>query len=297
MNTCNRLTRSALCQSICAWLALFKLPVVALLLFSATSGAFVAADGWPGLGALLLLWMSGGSVAAGALALNQYVERHTDACMQRTCQRPLVTGALSGPGWPLALSGAMLLLPPLLLWPHQAALALFLLLGALIYLLIYTLWLKRRTALNVVIGGLAGCCPLLAGGAVVGDWRHPAVLGLALLVFGWTPLHFWSLALATRRDYERAGIPMLPVGTSPRRTAFWTLAHGLAASFIALALAASPSLGDFYTWSVVLLNGLLLWHAVRLLAHPSERVAWRLFYVSNFYLAGVLAAACLDVVL
>ena len=119
--------------------------------------------------------------------------------------------------------------------PANPALALFLTLGAIIYIGVYTLWLKPRSPLNVVIGGAAGSCAVLSGGAAVGAWSDPGVLALALLVFFWSPTHFWSLALACREDYERAGTPMLPVVTTARRAATWGLIHAMASGVAGLA--------------------------------------------------------------
>ena len=170
--------------------------------------------------------------AGGASALNEYLERDKDALMNRTRKRPLVSGALGSAPWVPALGIGMILAPSLILLPFNPMLALFLFLGAFIYVVIYTIWLKPRTVLNIVIGGAAGSCAVLSGSAAINGgaaWADAGALLLALLVFLWTPIHFWSLALVYREDYPRAGVPMLPVRATPRRAAFWGLVHGVGA--------------------------------------------------------------------
>ncbi|NOZ28905.1 MAG: protoheme IX farnesyltransferase [Chloroflexi bacterium] len=273
---------------------LFKLRIVTLLLFSAAAGLFLGAGRWPGPGPLLLLLVTGGVTAAGASALNEYLEREADARMRRTRQRPLVAGTLSRTAWVPVLGMAMISIPALAVLPGNPALAFFLAAGAIVYLGVYTIWLKPRTVLNIVIGGAAGSCAVLSGGAVVGAWTDPGVLGLAAVVFFWTPIHFWSLALVYREDYARAGVPMLPVRTTSRRAAFWGAVHGLVAGMIGVMLARHPALGPLYLAFTSAVTLYLLAQGVRLVVHPSRRRAWRLFHASNFYLAVVLFAISLD---
>ncbi|MCA9977594.1 MAG: UbiA family prenyltransferase, partial [Anaerolineales bacterium] len=171
-------------------IVLFKLRVVFLLLMAATGGAFLAAQGWPGFGIMLLVWVAGGSAAAGASSLNQYLERHKDGKMGRTHKRPLVTGAIANPAWVPYVGILMVLLPVVALLPFNAPLSFFLFIGAVIYVGIYTLWLKPRTLLNVVIGGAAGSAAVLSGSAAAGNWADPGALLLALVLFLWSPFHF-----------------------------------------------------------------------------------------------------------
>ena len=275
---------------------LFKLRIVALLLTAAAAGAFLGARGWPRWTELAVLLLAGGSAAAGASAINEYLEWEQDARMRRTRHRPLVTGVLPRAAWVPLLGAAMILGPALAVLPWNPELAFFVVVGALIYVGVYTVWLKPRTPLNIVIGGAAGSCAVLSGGAAVGAWRDPGVLGLAALIFLWTPIHFWSLALACREDYARAGVPMLPVCTTPRRTAFWGLMHGAGAALIALALVAHPALGPLYLVPVAAATALLLGRGWRLFQAPSRARAWQLFHTSNLYLALVLLVICLDAV-
>ncbi|MFN2224526.1 MAG: protoheme IX farnesyltransferase, partial [Candidatus Promineifilaceae bacterium] len=232
-------------------MVLFKSRVVSLLLLAATGGAFLAAGGWPGWATMILVIVSGGLTASGSSGLNQYLEQGSDALMGRTRKRPLVTGKLQ-PRWVLWVSILMVVIPPLLIVSFNPALAFFLLAGAVIYVVLYTLILKPRTLLNIVIGGAAGSMAVMSGGAAVGAWREPAVIALALLVFLWTPSHFWSLAILYRNDYARADVPMLPVSTTVGQAAWWVFLHTGAAGAVALLMAVTPDLGLVYLVPVAL---------------------------------------------
>jgi heme o synthase len=291
---------------------LFKLRVVVLLVFAAVAGAFLGAGGWPGTQALTVLLVTGALASAGSSAINQYIERDSDARMVRTACRPLACGAIVRPDWVPRVGAAMVFLPIISLviyglFAQRAlslsltasyqfdpiALAAFLGLGAFVYVGIYTLWLKPRTPVNVVIGGLAGSCAVLSGGAAVGAWTDQGVLCLALLVFLWSPTHFWSLALACRDDYARAGVPMLPVVAAPRSAALLNLVHASASGLVGVALAFQPTLAWYYV--VPVLGATLYWlaQACRVVIQPSVPTAWRLFYASNFYLGVVLLTVCI----
>ncbi|NKQ37167.1 MAG: UbiA family prenyltransferase [Chloroflexi bacterium] len=152
---------------------LFKLRIVTLLLLAATGGAFLGAQGWPGIGPLLLVLITGGMAASGASALNQYLERESDKRMGRTRKRPLPAGMIQFPKWVLAAGMVLVLLPVLAVLPFNPALAFFLLIGAIIYVGVYTIWLKPRSVLNIVIGGAAGSAAVLSGGAAVSAWQTP----------------------------------------------------------------------------------------------------------------------------
>jgi protoheme IX farnesyltransferase len=269
---------------------LFKLRVVALLVLASIGGAILASGGRLAVGDLLLLLVTGILSSAGASAANQYLERSQDARMERTCHRPLAAGQLTRPELALGVSVGLILLAVIIALPFNGSLALFLALGALIYMGVYTLWLKPRTLLNIVIGGAAGSCAVLSGSAAAGDWAHPTAVGLALLVFVWTPIHFWSLAQAYRDDYERAGVPMLPVLVGDRASARWIALHTGATAWITLLLGVDPALGSFY-WLLTFPATLWLgFHSIRLIAVPDRTRALKLFQVSNVYLGLVLLA-------
>lgn len=245
--------------------------------------------------ALLALAVLGASGAAGAF--NHYHERELDRRMARTRLRPFASGRLRpGPVWPLsfaALLGASLLLAYAV---AGASSAVYVFLGAVTYGVVYTVWLKRRTAWNIVVGGLAGSFAVLAGAAAVDPAPQPVPLLLALVMFLWTPPHFWSLAAAKRDDYARAGVPMLPV-TAPEPV--WTtaiLAHTLALvvlSLVPLAFGMGPVYGVFAA-----AGGLFFAHRSWLLyKSPSRKTAMANFGASLLQLTLLTAGVLLDPVL
>jgi protoheme IX farnesyltransferase len=277
---------------VAALIVLFKLRVVLLLLFAAFGGAMLGSAGAPTWGELGLLLLTGFLSASGASALNQYLERHKDGAMKRTRRRPLVTGQIHA-RWVLVIGSVMVAAASgIALLARNPALAIWLAVGAFIYVGIYTLWLKPRSVLNVVIGGAAGSAAVLSGGAAVGAWSDSGVLLLALLLFTWSPTHFWSLALAYRADYARAGVPMLPVIASPRRAAFWMLAHTVATVAFGLLLALHGALGWLYLIPVALVTVWWLVTSGRLITHYTGAQALRAFKVSNLYLSLVLLVIC-----
>lgn len=271
---------------------LFKLRIVFLLLMASTAGAFIAAGSWPGLETLLLVWVAGGMAAAGASALNQYWERHSDGNMGRTRQRPLVTGEIENPQWVPVVALALIFVPSLLLLPYNPEMTFFLLLGAFIYVVIYTIWLKPRTLLNIVIGGAAGSAAVLTGSAAAGSWQAPGALLLALILFLWTPFHFWSLALLYRDEYARSDVPMLPVHTTPRLAAWFVMAHTLPTGATGLLLVIMPALGLVYFIPVLWVTADLFWRNIKLIREPTPAHARAMFISSNIYLLVLLVAVC-----
>ena len=270
---------------------LFKLRVVILLVLSFLGGALIASDGKVSLFALGLLLGTGILSSAGASAINQYLERSSDALMRRTLNRPLAAGIISNPKAILGIaSGFIAIAIGLALLFGNPALAFFLALGAAIYIGIYTVWLKPRTLLNIVIGGAAGSCAVLSGSAAAGNWAEPGAITLALLVFIWTPTHFWSLAMAFRDDYSRAGVPMLPTVVSAQATAWWIALHTGATSLIALLLAFHPQLGLTYLIPITVATLWMASHSIRLITHPDQKQAFKVFKISNMYLGLVLVS-------
>ena len=192
-------------------LAMTKPEITAMICLVAVGGFLLADPGSVNLLRLGLLVLTGGAASAGSAMLNHYLDRDLDAAMRRTRDRPLADRRITPSGGAavlglallaLGIGGASVALNPLT--------GVSILLGGVTYVVVYTLWLKRRSSWNIVIGGFAGSAPALAGSAAaVGSWT-PGVLAFALLVFLWTPPHFWSLALLLRNDYARVGLPMLP---------------------------------------------------------------------------------------
>jgi protoheme IX farnesyltransferase len=238
-------------RTLGAYVALTKPRIIELLLVTTLPAMVLAAGGVPPLG-LTLATLVGGTLAAGsANALNCYLDRDIDAVMRRTSMRPLAVEPQRARVTPRAALVFGLVLGALstaLLWATTNPLSTGLTLAAiLLYVLGYTLGLKRRTSQNIVWGGAAGCMPVLIGwSAVTGGLAWPPVL-LFLVVFFWTPPHFWALALRFRDDYAAAGVPMLPVVASPRTVTTHMVAYAWAMVTCSVVLAQVAGLGVLYT--------------------------------------------------
>ena len=272
---------------LCA--SLFKLRIGFAIVLSALAGAILAAGDWPAGGDTLLLGLAVLLSASGAAGCNHYFERDIDARMRRTRSRPFVSGQLdANAAWP-ALFGLMMLAGgALAAWRFGWASGLFVLAGALTYSVVYTLWLKRRTHWNIVIGGLSGSWAVLAGATAFDGGMSPAVLVLATVLFLWTPSHFWSLAIALVEDYRRAGVPMLPVVRGVGIASRWALINAVLLAGSALLLAAL--LGNAFVWIGALLGGGWLCHTHRrLVRRPTPPVAMTAFRASLIQL-GLLFA-------
>lgn len=279
-------------------MVLFKIRIVMLLLMAATGGAFMAAEGWPGLTTIALVWIAGGMAAAGASAFNQYLERHKDDKMGRTMKkRPLVNGEIPNPKWVPWVASLLIFVPVIITFTFNKPLSFFLALGAFIYVIIYTIWLKPRTLLNIVIGGAAGSAAVLSGSAAAGYWNSPGALILALILFLWTPFHFWSLAIMYRDDYAKADVPMLPVHTTAKQAAWWTMSHTAPTCFFGLLLTVLPYLGWVYLLPMLLASADLFWRNVKLIRDPSKDNARGLFMSSNYYLMALMLAIFISSVL
>ena len=274
---------------------LFKTRVVGLLLLAAVGGAFLAESGVPDWSNLIILVVAGGLSASGAGALNEYIERESDALMSRTRLRPLVVGNIRHPGWVPYVSLLMIIVPCLAMLPSNAPMALFLFLGAFIYVGIYTLWLKSRTVLNIVIGGAAGSAAVLSGSAVVGAWNDPGAIVMAALLFSWTPMHFWSLAIVCRDDYRMSDTPMLPVQLNIRQSAYWIMLHTIITGLAALSLGVLPELGWFYFVPVLAMTLMLVVQNSRLIMYPEVIEARKMFHGSNIYLAAIILLICVNI--
>lgn len=267
---------------------LFKLRVVSLLIFAAMGGAFLGARGVPSWQALVAILLTGTLSAGGASAINEYLERDTDAFVKRTSRRPLVSGEIERPTIILWIAVAMIVIATLVVLPYQPAMAFYLALGALIYVGVYTVWLKPRSVLNIVIGGAAGSCAVMTGGAAVGAATDSAVIVLALLVFLWTPAHFWALAMFYKDDYARSGVPMLPVRASANHAAWWIFIHAASTGIATFALAADSVLGWVYLIPAGVITLIMIAASARLIRTPERREAIKLFVISNIFLALVL---------
>jgi protoheme IX farnesyltransferase len=270
--------------------SLFKMRVVSLLVFASLGGAFLGERGVPPVTTLAVLLVTGMLAASGASAINQYIERDIDPSMRRTRNRPLANRQIHHPTVILGIALAMILIAVFSVLGSKPAMAFYLALGALIYVGVYTVWLKPRSVVNIVIGGAAGSCAVMTGGAAVGAASDPAVIVLALLIFLWTPAHFWALAMMYKDDYAAAHVPMLPVHTSQGSTAWWIFVHAVSTALAALALAVIPTLGLLYAIPTGIMTFLFLAGSIRLIRTPDRPHAIRLFITSNIFLALVLLA-------
>lgn len=286
----NRLRRRAV-----AYVALTKPRVVELLLVTTVPSMVLAAGGWPSSTLLVAVLVGGGLSAGGANAINCYVDRDRDRVMRRTAHRPIPSGQVS-PRAALTFGIALEALAFVGLWAAANLLAATLAVGAaLFYIFVYSLWLKPRSAQNIVIGGAAGAAPVLVGWAAVrGGVAWPAVV-LFAVIFLWTPAHFWALAVRYREDYAAAGVPMLPVIADDARTTKGILRYAGATVLVSLLLYPVADLGTVYVVSASLLAGYFLWHALRLRRQVTPLAAVTAFKGSNTYLALLFLAVAMDV--
>jgi protoheme IX farnesyltransferase len=277
---------------------LTKPRVVALIVFTALVGMFLAVPGLPPMReaafGLLGIWLA----AASAAAINHLIDQRIDKVMVRTADRPLATGALQ-PAQVLAfavfLGAASMTVLIALVNVVCAALTFASLIG---YAIVYTAWLKRATPQNIVIGGIAGAAPPLLGWAAVtgmrGEWDWAHALLLVLIVFVWTPPHFWALAIFRREDYARALVPMLPVTHGVEYTRWQILLYTMLLLIVTVLPWVAGMSGLCYLGGALVLGGVFVWHAWRLLDPPDERYAMRVFGYSIAYLMALFALLLVD---
>ena len=279
------------------YVALTKPRIMLLLLITAGAGMFVGAGGLPDLPELAVVLAGGALACAGASALNHYLDRDIDALMgDRTSDRPIVAGRLIPPRaieFGLVLSAFSFVLLASLVNVLTASLAL---LGGLFYVLVYTQWLKRWTVQNIVIGGAAGAVPPLVGwAAATGNLTLPAIF-LFLIIFFWTPPHFWSLALLIKREYAAARIPMMPVVRGDRETSRQIVAYSLVLAATSLLPFLWHSVGDVYLGVALALDAVFIGLALSLARQTTPTRAGHLFHFSLLYLAILFSAMAVDTV-
>jgi protoheme IX farnesyltransferase len=278
------------------YLTLTKPRIMSLLLLTGAAGAFVGAGGWPDPAAFAAGMVGLALACGGASALNHVLDADIDRLMgSRTERRPIAAGRVlpqRGLEFGLVLSALSFVL---LASAVNALTAVLALVGNLFYVLVYTRWLKRSTPQNIVIGGAAGAVPPLVGyAAVTGNLGLPA-LWLFLIVFLWTPPHFWALALLIREQYAAARVPMLPVVRGERETVRQIVLYTIV--LVAFTVAAGLWLGPIYTAAAVVLGAAFLWLAAGLRRDAGRRAAAVVFHYSLAYLALLFVAAALDPVL
>jgi protoheme IX farnesyltransferase len=293
--TALRHPRGALRQRLRDYVTLTKPHIVLLLLVTTLAPMLVAARGWPGTAVVLWTVLGGYLMAGGANAINMYLDRDIDARMARTSLRPIPSGRMS-PRHVLAF-GVTLGVAALVLFATRVNLLSALLAcgGLLYYVFIYTGWLKRISPQNIVIGGAAGAFPPLVGWAAVTGSLSLTAVCLFLIVFLWTPPHFWALALVKQKDYGRVGVPMAPNVWGERKTLRQMLLYALLLVPVSVAPAFLDHLGPLYGVVALGLGGWLLHGVVRLYrAEDIARPAWALYRRSLVYLALLFAAMALD---
>jgi heme o synthase len=275
-------------------LALFKLRIGFMIMLTALVGLAVTPGPAPGGLKTLVLAFAVLVASASAGAFNQYYERDVDRLMARTRGRPFVTGALPySPWWLLPIAALLVVAVWAAAWVVNPVSAGFVFLGAFFYGVVYTVWLKRRSSMNIVVGGLAGSFAVLAGATAVDPALGPPGLLLALVLFLWTPPHFWSLAIANQAEYAAAGVPMLPVVVGTARAARIVLWSTVALASSAL-LPGWFGAGPVYMAGALAGGGFFTYKAWRLARAPSRQSAMGAFFASLIQLSLLLAAATLD---
>jgi protoheme IX farnesyltransferase len=279
------------------YVTLTKPRIMSLLLLTGGAGFFVGARSLSSLGAFGLTMIGLALACGGASALNHYLDRDIDLLMgSRTAQRPVASGRVppnAALEFGLALSALSFVLLDSLVNLPTALLALA---GNLFYVVVYTRFLKRTTAQNIVIGGAAGAVPPLVGFAGASGHLGFAALVMFVVVFVWTPPHFWALALMLKEHYARAGVPMLPVTRGDRETERQILWYSVVLVAVTLAPVAIGTFGAIYGVSAALLGAAFLWLAVELRRTMERAVAVRLFHFSLLYLALLFVAMAVDTV-
>ncbi|MCC7363760.1 MAG: protoheme IX farnesyltransferase [Dehalococcoidia bacterium] len=277
-----------------AYIALTKPRIISLLLITTVPAMVVAANGWPGSWLVIVTLIGGTLSAGGANAINCWYDRDIDQVMKRTRSRPLVTGEVE-PRHGLAFGISLGAMAFVFLWAATTLAAAILALAALLfYVFIYTIWLKRRTPQNIVIGGAAGAFPPMVGwAAVTGDLSLAPWIMFAI-IFMWTPPHFWALALKLKDDYAEAGVPMLPVTHGPAHTRVQILVYSVVLVLVTLTLGPAADLGWVYLGVALASGSAFIWYAWRLFRHPETESPMTLYKYSLLYLGVVFVAMGVD---
>ncbi len=280
--------------AIADYFALTKPWIVALLLVTTLSGMLVAQRGIPSLSLVFFTLLGGACAAGGASALNSYFDRDMDKLMGRTSQRPLPTGRVT-PRAALIFGVVLCAVSLIIFFFFVNALSAFLAFAGMVYYAgIYTLWLKRRTPQNVVIGGAAGAIPPLVGWAAVTNDLSLLAIYLFLIVFYWTPPHTWALMLMVKKDYERVQVPMMPVARGETETRNQILLYSLLLFVITLIPVSVGDLSWFYFLAALALGGYFLFLSLVVRRDTAKRAARRLYYFSNAYLALLFLTMVID---
>ncbi len=288
------MTAAVMQMKVSAFVGLCKLRVVALIVFTAMVGMALSTPGLVPLAPFVFGTLGIALAASSAAALNHVIDRRIDARMIRTRHRPLPTGALKereAIGFALVLALSSMLVLAVLVNPLTALLTFFSLIG---YAVIYTVWLKRATPQNIVIGGAAGAAPPVLGWAAITGEVHAYALILFLIIFAWTPPHFWALAIYRKDDYAGVDLPMLPVTHGNEFTRWQILFYSIVLVLVTLLPWLTGMSGLIYLTGVMVLNLGFLGYAVALLARRDERLPMAMFHYSVLYLMALFAILLVD---
>jgi protoheme IX farnesyltransferase len=278
-----------------AYVALTKPRIIELLLITTLPTMIVAQRGLPPVRLMAATLLGGALAAGGANAINMFIDRDIDKLMHRTAKRPLVTGAVT-PRNALIFAITLEVLAFVELWAWVNLLSAALAVSAtLFYVFVYTLWLKRTSSQNIVIGGAAGAVPVLVGWAAVTNSLSWTPVVLFAIIFVWTPPHFWALAVKYKDDYQAADVPMLPAVATFTRTAREILLYTVLLVGVSLLLAAVGHLGVIYIVSASVLGLVFLVMAARLMARKTPQAAMQLFSYSITYLTLLFVLMAVDI--
>ena len=274
---------------------LTKPRIIELLLITTVPTMIVAERGLPSVWLMIVTVMGGALAAGGANTFNMYIDRDIDGLMMRTQARPLVTGAVT-PKSALLFGLLLEVAAFLLLWLAVNLLSALLAISAtLFYVFVYSLWLKRTSKQNIVIGGAAGAVPALVGWAAVTNSLSLAPWLLFAVIFFWTPPHFWALAIKYAEDYKAADVPMLPVVSTIRSTAIQMICYTIVVLALSFWIYFVLETGFIYLAASVIFGGIFLWHTVLLLKRPTMVQAMKVFHYSISYLGLLFIAMAVDV--
>jgi len=279
---------------VAAYVALTKPRIIELLLVTTVPTMVVADRGLPHIGLIVATVLGGTLAAGGANAINMYVDRDIDRIMHRTRNRPLVTGVIR-PVNALRFAVTLEIAAFFFLWTAVNLLSAVLAVSAtLFYVFVYTLWLKRTSTHNIVIGGAAGAVPVLVGWSAVTNRLDWAPIVLFAVIFYWTPPHFWALAIRYRDDYAAADVPMLPAVASLRTTASRILGYTLLLWFLTMVFSPVAGMGHLYLLSAVVLGAVFTGLALQLVRNATPAAAMRLFTYSITYITLLFGAIAVD---
>ena len=280
-----------------SYIALTKPRIVELLLVITIPTMVLAQRGWPSVWLMVWTFVGGWLAAAGANAINMYIDRDIDKLMERTKNRPLATGAIR-PRNALVFAITLEVVAFVILFAGANLLAACLAMSATaFYVFVYSMWLKRSSKQNIVIGGAAGAVPVLVGWAAVTNSLGWAPVVLFVIIFLWTPPHFWALAIRHTEDYRAAGVPMLPVVASMKETIRSMIAYSVVLTVSTLVLVPVANLGLIYGITALVFGVAFVIGTIALGSNPTEARSMRLFSFSITYVSAIFLALTLDVLL